>query len=66
MLLLFQVEQLNILNAINKSTFPKIDSNPSTDGDIVMKNEFVDPESQELDLTVPNYNSEEEEEDDIF
>lgn len=64
-----QVEQLHILNAINKNTNANATtSQPSTNGNVTeinLKKETVDPVSQELDLTIPSFQSSEEDEDDF-
>ena len=58
-----QVEQLHILNAINKSTKPIESSTTTTD--LNLKIEKVNPATQELDLSVPTYQSCEEDEDEM-
>ncbi|OXU29984.1 hypothetical protein TSAR_003048 [Trichomalopsis sarcophagae] len=64
-----QVEQLHILNAINRNTNANATtSQSSSNGNIAemnLKKETVDPVSQELDLTIPNFQSSEEDEDDF-
>lgn len=54
---------MHILNLINKSsqTNDEAESRP----EINLKKETIDPEKQELDLTIPNYQSSEEDDEEM-
>ncbi|XP_011498599.1 PREDICTED: uncharacterized protein LOC105362806 [Ceratosolen solmsi marchali] len=62
-----QVEQLHILNAINKTanTDKSGQKNSTATEDNFVKMESINPELQELDLSVPTFQSSEEDDDEI-